>query len=1152
MTLEYLTPLLVDIPVPQGDPRIWATPTLAVAFRPATIAAFASSSPHPMLIVVSRQDFAEQFQAALTTFLPASRRPLLWDSADPLPYEQLPHDIDLTSHRIALLSHLLEDQHSPPVIVTTPRALMSLIRTPESFQRDTLVTSVGDQIQDQKFLKSLVNSGYRMEPVADMPGTIAHRGGIIDVFSPGQLSPVRLELFGDTVESIRTFDPETQRSIDHLEQSKILPPLEFDLCFRDEGLEQLRRLNLETLRPEVLEEWIVLFQNIELGSIPEAVDLLASEFPGNDSTLLSYLPTTTQIVLFDTDAIILEAEQIELRAHEIQKSLFEAGEIPEGITRPYRCWREIAEQIDGFERWEIGSAGAGDVELLPFSQVFERAPVFAGRFDDITREIHRLQRSGWRTVLATEQSERVKDILSESDIYPRIAKSNSVSASEPPPPGAVDVVHETLATGFSLPSAKLQVLTDFELFGIRKNLRRATRRSVPSRQRRQEFAPNGYVVHIEHGIGIYRGLVSLEIEGVDREYLQVDYAANDRLYVPVDQSDRLTAYKAPSGAPTITRLSSSEWNRIKTNVRNAVRELAFDLLQLYADREVASGHRYPPDTPWDAELAESFPYRETVDQRSAISAVKLDLETARPMDRLICGDVGYGKTEVALRAAFKVVNDGRQVAVLVPTTVLALQHYENFRERLAAFPVNVEMLSRLRTKSEQRKILAELENGSIDIVIGTHRILQRDLKFKSLGLLVVDEEQRFGVLHKEQIKRLRSNIDVLTMTATPIPRTLYMALTEMRDLSLISTPPRDRVPIRTFVTARDNSVIREAVLREMSRGGQVFVVHNRVQSIYNIASEIRQQIPEARIAVGHGQMNEKELESVILAFIQHQYDVLICTTIIESGVDIPNANTIIIDNAHALGLTQLYQLRGRVGRGTHRAYAYLLYPPHIPLSPVSRQRLAAIQEATELGAGFQIAMRDMEIRGVGNVLGPQQSGHIGAIGLDLYTRMLATAVEEARTGTPILEPEEIQFDIALDARIPTEYIKDESVRLAAYQSIASAKNNADLVDIDNEFRDRFGPYPEEVKRLFDLVRLRIRASGLGITTLVERSGEIYIRPVVGSRLDEKRLRKKLGEGVRVTPNQVRLDLGRLSIDRLLAITTMLDEIEEVASLQLVR
>ncbi|MDQ3549138.1 MAG: transcription-repair coupling factor, partial [Chloroflexota bacterium] len=898
------------------------------------------------------------------------------------------------------------------------------------------------------------------------------------------------------------------------------------------------------LRDEVRDEWDRMLAHLEVGDVPASIDLLATAFPSNNATLLDYLPEGTVVARIEPESQALQGSQIELQAEDVRQTLEQAGEIPHGFERPYALWAEVEQEIADFDRWTIGATDDDDeAQLLsPVGGAFTSVPAFGGQIDDLAVYIRATTGDGGRVVLATDQSERLRDLLEEHEIYPRVLKRGG-SLGGPPPAGAVDVVHAPLAAGFGLNGdRRLVVLTDLEVFGLRKIARPA----APQQRRRttqaRQFVPGSYVVHVEHGVGEFKGLVTLDLSGAEREYLQVDYADADRLFVPVDQADRLMPYESPAGTPRITRLSSPEWSRIKARVRKAVREMAFELIQIYAAREVAAGHAFPSDSSWDIELTESFPFRETLDQQKAIDDVKHDMETPRPMDRLVCGDVGYGKTEVALRAAFKAINDGTQVAILVPTTILALQHYNTFRERLAAFPVKVEMLSRLRTKPEQALITEGLASGAIDIVVGTHRLLQRDVNFKNLGLLVVDEEQRFGVSHKEHIKRARTEVDVLTMTATPIPRTLHMALTGVRDLSLITTPPQDRVPIRTFVTPTSDAVIRESILREVARGGQVYVVHNRVQSIHRLSDHLKELVPEATFAVAHGQMDEKDLERIVLAFIRHEFDVLICTTIIESGVDIPNANTIILDNAHALGLTQMYQLRGRVGRGTHRAYAYLLYPPNTPLSVEALERLEAIQEATELGAGFQVALRDMEIRGAGNILGGEQSGHIAAVGFDLYTRMLAHAVEEVRAGHPIAEPEEVSLDIAVDAGISEDYISDEQVRLDTYRRIASAQNERALRDLDNELADRFGPVPDAAARLFELVRLRHRASRLGLVGIIERAGDIVIRPVIGSRLDQQQLRRQLGVGVRVTPNQVRLHVADLRLDRWDAINAVLDAV----------
>lgn len=1092
-----------------------------------------------------RQEVADRLSASLASFLAPEEEILLWSAPDPLPYEQMPHDSGLSARRIEILGTLFDRRRQePPIVVTTVRALAVYVRSPESFERDTISIKLGQRMDMAELQRSLVKAGYVQEPVAGVPGTFSRRGGIIDVYSPGEREGTRIEFFGDEVDGIRRFDPLTQRSTSKAKSLILLPSLEFDLSDIAAGLTRLGQLDADALRPEVRDEWSEVLARLAEGDTPEAVDLISTAFPGNHSTLIDYLPEDSLVIQIEPESLKLQAEQMELRAEEVRQTLEQAFEIPAGFDQPFADWEQLAAACSGFDCWSIGqqpeeSAGSD----LTTGSAFADPPVFGGKLDDIVESTARLLADGWSIVFASDQSERLTDILTDGDIYPRVTKRGSAAIPTPPGPGTVDVVHAVADGGFSVPESRLLLLTDLEVFGIRKTVRPPVKPRPVRPSQLARFTDGSYVVHVEHGVGTYRGLVTMATTGVDREYLQVDYADGDRLYVPVDQADRLSPYQSPAGSPRITKLSSPEWARSKSRVRKAVREMAFELLQIYAAREAARGHAYPPDSTWDAELSESFPYTETPDQEKAIIDVKADMESHLPMDRLVCGDVGYGKTEVALRAAFKAVNDGWQVAILVPTTVLALQHLSTFKERLSAFPVNIEMLSRLRTRTQQKDILRRLAEGEVDIVIGTHRLLQRDVKFKRLGLLVVDEEQRFGVTHKEHIKRMRAEIDILTMTATPIPRTLHLALTGIRDLSLITTPPQERVPIRTFVTARDDNVVREAILREMARGGQVYVVHNRVQSIFTVAEWLRKLVPEASIDVGHGQMDEKELERIIVDFMEHRFDVLVCTTIIESGVDIPNANTMIIDNAHTLGLTQLYQLRGRVGRGSNRAYAYLLYPPHVPLSLEATERLEAIQEATDLGSGFQIAMRDMEIRGVGNVLGAEQSGHIAAVGLDLYTRMLARAVDEIRAGHPIMDQEDVTIDIAVDARIPESYIEDESIRLTTYQRIAEARNGRALREIVEELHDRFGEVPEETLRLVDLVSLRHRATTAGITSIVERDGDIIIRPVAGADLEQMRLRRELGDGVRVTPNQVRLNVDSLKVDRWKAVSAILREID---------
>ncbi len=619
--------------------------------------------------------------------------------------------------------------------------------------------------------------------------------------------------------------------------------------------------------------------------------------------------------------------------------------------------------------------------------------------------------------------------------------------------------------------------------------------------------PGDYVVHIDHGIGIFRGLVQLEVDGQKREYLQVDYAQGDKLYVPVHQADRLARYVGPQGTPPVlNRLGTADWALVKRRAKRAVAEIAKELLELYALRETIRGHAFSPDSPWQQELEASFPYEETEDQLRVIEEVKRDMEQPRPMDRLVVGDVGFGKTEVAIRTAFKAVLDGKQVAVLVPTTVLAQQHYNTFRERLAPFPVNVAMLSRFLTRAQQKKVLEGLRTGSIDIVIGTHRLLSDDVEFKDLGLLIIDEEQRFGVAHKEKLKKLRANVDVLTLTATPIPRTLHMSLTGIRDMSTIETPPEERLPVKTTVAEYDEHLIRQAILRELNRGGQVYFVHNRVQGIEVVANKVKQIVPEARVAIAHGQMSERELERTMLAFARGEIDVLVCTTIIESGLDIPTANTIIINRADQFGLAQLYQLRGRVGRGAVRAYAYLLYDKGKRLSPEARRRLEVLYEASELGAGFRVAMQDLELRGAGELLGARQHGHIAAVGFDLYARLLAKAVQELKERGEVDIPDtppqpgqhdaavdplppSVQMDLPLVASLPPDYVPDEALRLQLYRRIAGITHLEEIGELRQELQDRFGPLPEEVENLLYVVRIKVLAQAAGVQR-IGREGDL--------------------------------------------------------------
>jgi transcription-repair coupling factor (superfamily II helicase) len=1123
--------------------------------RAPLLATLAAVVDRPLLVLTARHDHAFELHDALSLYLPPDRQPLLWPAPETLPYDLLPADRAASAERVALLRRLPSEPST--VIVAPARALTQLLSPPEVLEAQELQLGAGQRCSPRALVARLVAAGYQRAPLVTSPGEFSQRGGIVDLWPPGSRLALRIEFFGDEIESIRRFDHQSQRSVERVPQVTIQPPIEVDQRRAVEALARLRCVDSGTLRPEVLAEWQRLLAGLERGELCPGPELLSPFFLDRPASLLDYLPTAHLVVVVDPGAVLLALEQLDLQARELRAALEDTGELPRALPLPYHPLHSILDALRQTCQLHLGARPphwpvAAVSRLAADACYTTDLPALAGRLGQLPELVRELIAGGWRLVLASEQRERLAEFLEEHGISPRLHKgvpaTLSIRPLAPLGDGTVDVVRARLDGGWKYPRQRLLLLTDREVFGYRRAARRPLGRPrFRPANLLERLQPGHYVVHVEHGIARYGGLVTLTINGVTREYLLLEYADNDRLYLPVDQLDRITPYESFDGEPALTRLGSPEWSRIKRRVRQAVRELAFDLLQLYAARETAVGHAFSPDTAWDQELEESFPYEETPDQVRAIQEVKDDMERPRPMDRLLCGDVGFGKTEVALRAAFKAVNDGFQVAFLVPTTVLALQHFTTFQHRLAPFPVRVEMLSRLRGRREQATVVEAIARGEVDIVIGTHRLLQRDVRFKRLGLVIIDEEQRFGVVHKEHFKRLRTNVDVLTMTATPIPRTLYLALSGIRDLSVINTPPLDRVPVRTFVTPARDTVVREAILREIGRGGQVYVVHNRVQTISQFAARLQRLVPEARLMVAHGQMAEDELERVVLAFIRQEFDVLVCTTIIESGVDIPNVNTIIIDQAHTLGLTQLYQLRGRVGRSYQRAYAYLLYDDRKPLSKEALARLEAIQEATELGAGFRIALRDLEIRGAGNVLGPEQSGHIAAVGFELYTQLLARAVEELKQGKPIEEPASVSIDLPIEATIPESYCGDESVRMSVYQRFAGLRTLGELRELVEELADRFGPLPQPVERMVDLARLRIRANGLGITSIVERDGEIYIRPVLGTRLDQAVLRSRLGTGVYVTPHQVRLVASRLATSVWDAVVTTLDAIEEASA-----
>ena len=1028
------------------------------------------------------------------------------------------------------------------VVVASGIALAQRTLPANAAADESVELRVGDHTTPDALISMLLRLGYRTAPLVELPGEAARRGGIIDVFAATDDVPVRIELLGESIESLRRFDSESQRSLELLDAIAVGPAREvIDLPGAIETL--AKRIDLGRMPPETREQYEEELSRLEAG---DAIPAEAFYIPFLASgCLVDHLPADGLLIVQEPADLAQVLEEHDAQAEEVRQDLEGRGELPAGLPAPHASAEELGAVVARqrrclhISRWavdeEASETSTPTDATSPTRLPFATAEAYGGRLRTLAADAIESAARGRALVIVSQQAERLAEVLTEQGV------GTALAAQPPAPqPGLISVVHGSLPHGWRLTTSEppLTLLTDSEVFGFVKQRRRAPRRAGRGREAfLAELTPGDYVVHIEHGIARFAGLVQRRIDGMEREYLDLRYSQGDRLYVPAEQVDRVSRY-AGSGdePPRLTRLGSQEWSRAKERVRQAVADLAHDLLELYATREVEGGRAFSPDTPWQQELEASFPYVETPDQMDAIRAVKRDMERSRPMDRLVCGDVGYGKTEVALRAAFKAVMEGTQVALLVPTTVLAQQHVATFSERLAGFPVRVEMLSRFRSPSEQRAVIQTLAQGTTDIVVGTHRLLQRDVQFKNLGLVIIDEEQRFGVAHKERLKQMRREVDVLTLSATPIPRTLHMSLSGIRDMSTMDTPPEERLPIKTYVTEYDDHLVREAILRELERGGQVYFVHNRVHDIELVASRLRDLVPEAEIGIGHGQQPEDVLEHVMLDFVDGRIDVLVCTTIIESGLDIPNVNTIIIDKADKLGLAQLYQLRGRVGRGAVRAYAYLLFDRHRSLSEPAQKRLEAIFEATELGAGFQIALRDLEIRGAGNLLGAEQTGHIGAVGFDLYVRLLADAVERLkalREGRPPPQPKTQQptltIDLPFTAHLPASYVGDLNLRLALYQRMAAIETTDEAAALAEETRDRFGPPPPPAENLLFAVRVRALARQAGVSA-VQKVNETLVIHATDGGPPRERLRHLEVRGLTAGPTQARLSLKSLAED----------------------
>src|SRR5579859_6836368 len=1112
------------------------------AARPYVAAALAITLKQPLLVVVSGETEASQMADALKVFVPNPSDVFSLPDRDALPYERLIGDALTTQQRMQALIAMVERERTP-IVVCSARTLTQPVIPPQELSAALFRLQPGQEVDLTMMLEHLYNLGYEPTPEVEEPGQFSHRGGIIDLFPPTLPRPVRVEFFGDEIESLRTFDQETQRSLNPLNICIVGPAREAIPVRGPAAVKELAQLDSNILHRDAEERWKHDLEELGKG---RSFDDIAFYLPylHDQATILDYLPRNGLLIMDNPGIIQNRISELELQGQEIKERLERERENPAHLRDAYVRWSLLEPQIQ--QRRQLRFA-----DILSTAESDFEFHQHGGRLRAFVQDCRKALDNRERVVIVTMQARRMAEVLSDESILrdATIHVSPGTNINQLPEAGTLTLIQGQLLEGWQSRLLAIAVYTDTEIFGWSKRRGVQRRKPITPSSFLAEVNPGDYVVHQEHGIGRFEGLVKLNLTGVEREYLLIHYSGTDKLYIPTDQLDRVTRFIGMGDSvPALSKLGTTEWTRAKSRVKENVQEIARDLLQLYSAREAEPGHAFPPDSeqPWLQELEDAFPYEETPDQARAIEEVKADMERPRPMDRLVCGDVGYGKTEVALRAAFKAVLDQRQVAILVPTTVLALQHYNTFKERLKAYPVRVELLSRFRSEKEQKQTLEDLAFGKVDIIIGTHRLLQKDVVFFNPGLLIVDEEQRFGVVHKERIKQMRAEIDVLTMTATPIPRTLHMSLVNLRDMSVIETPPQERLPIRTTIREYDESLIREAILREIDRGGQVFFVHNRVQGIQVIAQKLQRLIPEARFIVGHGQMPEDQLERVMIDFSNGEYDVLVSTTIIENGLDIPNANTIIVNNAALFGLAQLYQLRGRVGRATQQAYAYFLYNKDTKLTPVQEKRLRAIFEATELGAGFRIAMKDLEIRGAGNLLGAEQSGFMNSVGFDLYCKLLGEAVEELQGKRAEASAPNVAIDLPLDAYLPDEFIGDRALKVKFYQRLASLTRPEQVESMEAELSDRFGTPPLPVKNLLAMVQLKVEAAQLGYEGIAAKDTEFILtvkRTIVPNRIA---LYRRFHNDARVQQGVIRIPRRLLEPDWMKQLRDLLPKITAAA------
>ena len=1045
---------------------------------------------------------------------------------DVLPFENMSPHPDIQEERATALWKI--STHAASIVIAPLNAASLRLRSAEHYSGLARIIRRADTLDLEELIQHLNTVGYSAVDVVEMPGQYAVRGGLLDAYPPEADRPLRIELFGDEVESIRKFDPGTQRSASAVDEVVLLPLME------------------TPVREELLTEIHARLSGARVEGEADAVRNALSEtgvsvFPGwefyaNAGAQNTLFDLLLNAVIFIDEPSALEAEQDHWWEKVVQRheqSLVGKLATPEDIYLPPDDWNALITRLPGgsLEHLNVLRIARAEEDLgladpqMPDKHLIEfpaqSTARFHGSVPGMVEEVRKLTAQGQRVIFAapnTGEMERLADILTEYQVPFRLGTRTPVPGSETYLDETAyfsgdllttTIVRATVPEGVALPESHLVIFGARDLFDDSEiepaqPLRRKSKTAAFMSDFR-DLVVGDFIVHVEHGIGMYQGLKEIQQGEITGEYMVLEFAEAAKLYVPLTRLDLIQKYRSSEGVhPPLSRLGGTAWARTKARVKKAMKDMADELLKLYASRKAAQGHAYPVDTQWQKEFEDAFEFNETDDQLTATADIKHDMESTLPMDRLLCGDVGYGKTEVAMRAAFKAVQDNKQVAVLAPTTVLVFQHFENFKRRFAAFPINIEMMSRFRNAKQQKETAERIEQGKVDIVIGTHRILSQDIKFQDLGLVIVDEEQRFGVRHKERLKQLKKELDVLTMSATPIPRTLHMSMVGLRDMSVIETPPKDRMAIQTVVAAYDEKLVKSALEHELERGGQAYFVHNRVESIYEIAAKLQEMLPRARVIVGHGQMSEGELEKVMLAFVRHEADILVATTIIENGLDIPLCNTIIINRADRHGLSELYQLRGRVGRSNRRAYAYLLVPAEQELTPVARRRLAALKEFSDLGAGFKIAALDLELRGAGNLLGGEQSGNIDAVGFEMYTGMLDRAIRELK-GEELSDKVSTQLNLGIDLRIPTQYIAEENQRLRMYKRAAGVENEAALDDVRKELQDRYGEPPAPVRYLLAASALKLLCERVGVLAIDRKRDSVTIKFTEQAAIEPERL-----------------------------------------------